>query len=122
VAWLKARGLDSASRVGERLRLKRAGKTPSESALGQLIEGVLVQAPEQLVDALGELGDGRIALVADEGSAVAGGLDIACRQWCRGRWRSAVCWPACTRPKTWSRRVRCRASLGEGDSVITPRG
>lgn len=35
-----------------------------EGALGQLIEGVLVEAPEQLVDALGELGDGRIALVS----------------------------------------------------------
>ena len=36
-----------------------------ESALGHLIEGVLVDDPASLVDALGELGDGHLALVAN---------------------------------------------------------
>src|SRR5690606_118674 len=44
-----------------------------ESALGQLIEGVLVEAPEALVEALGELGEGRLTLV----SAEAGGVEHA---------------------------------------------
>ncbi|MCC5096479.1 chromosome segregation protein SMC [Xanthomonas campestris] len=64
VAWLKARGLDSAARVGERISVESGWENAVEGALGQLIEGVLVEAPEQLVDALGELGDGRIALVS----------------------------------------------------------
>lgn len=66
VAWLKARGLDSSARVGERISVENGWETAVESALGQLIEGVLVDDPAALVDALGELGDGRIALVADE--------------------------------------------------------
>ena len=64
VAWLQARGLDSAARVGERLVVEPGWENAVEAALGQLIEGVLVQAPEQLVEALAELGEGRIALVA----------------------------------------------------------
>ena len=66
VQWLQARGLDSAARVGERLTVEAGWENAVEGALGQLIEGVLVDAPEALVDALGELGEGRIALVADE--------------------------------------------------------
>ncbi|MGE8287629.1 MAG: chromosome segregation protein SMC [Stenotrophomonas sp.] len=70
VAWLKARGLDSAARVGERISVEGGWENAVESALGQLIEGVLVEAPETLVEALGELGEGRITLVsADEGKA-----------------------------------------------------
>uniref|UniRef100_UPI000D55C480 chromosome segregation protein SMC n=1 Tax=Xanthomonas fragariae TaxID=48664 RepID=UPI000D55C480 len=65
VAWLKSRGLDSAARVGERITVESGWENAVEGALGQLIEGVLVDAPEQLVDALGELGDGRIALVSN---------------------------------------------------------
>src|SRR5690606_932981 len=66
VEWLRQRGLDSAARVGERLVVEPGWENAVESALGQLIEGVLVQAPEALVDALGELGEGRLALVAAE--------------------------------------------------------
>jgi len=70
VAWLKARGLDSAARVGERLQVEEGWENAVEGALGQLIEGVLVDAPgalidSGLVDALADLGEGRIALVAD---------------------------------------------------------
>ena len=62
--WLKARGLDSATRVGEALVVAEGWENAVEAALGQLIEGALVDAPEMLVDALGELGEGRMALVA----------------------------------------------------------
>src|SRR4249919_942819 len=63
-AWLKQRGLDSAARVGEKLIVEAGWENAVEAALGQLIEGVLVEAPEALVDALGELGEGRLTLVA----------------------------------------------------------
>ena len=66
VTWLKARGLDSAARVGERLTVEAGWENAVESALGQLIEGVLVDAPETLVEALADLGEGRIALVSGE--------------------------------------------------------
>jgi chromosome segregation protein len=64
--WLRARGLDSATRVGEALTVEPGWENTVESALGQLIEGVLVEAPETLVEAIGELGDGRLALVSPE--------------------------------------------------------
>jgi len=71
VEWLRQRGLDSAARVGEKLVVEAGWENAVESALGQMIEGVLVESPEALVEALADLGDGRIALVsaarADEG-------------------------------------------------------
>ena len=64
LSWLKARGLDSAARVGETLAVEAGWEHAVEGALGQLIEGVLVEAPEALVDAIGELGEGRLTLVS----------------------------------------------------------
>jgi chromosome segregation protein len=69
-AWLQARGLDSAARVGERLTVEAGWENAVEGALGQLIEGVLVEAPEALVDALGELGEGRLTLVSPDADAI----------------------------------------------------
>ncbi len=66
MAWLRQRGLDSAARVGASLQVEPGWENAVESALGQLVEGMLVESPETLVDALGELGDGRLALVASE--------------------------------------------------------
>src|SRR5690606_35048675 len=73
VAWLKSRGLDSAARVGEKLAVEPGWENAVEGALGQMIEGVLVESPEALVEALADLGEGRIALV----SADAGHADFA---------------------------------------------
>ena len=71
VEWLRQRGLDSAARVGEKLVVEAGWENAVEAALGQLIEGVLVEAPEALVDALGELGEGRLTLVAPGAASVA---------------------------------------------------
>ncbi|MGY1457712.1 chromosome segregation protein SMC [Luteimonas sp. A534] len=73
VAWLRQRGLDSATRVGEALEVDPGWENAVEGALGQMIEGVLVESPEALVEALADLGEGRIALV----SADAGDADFA---------------------------------------------
>jgi chromosome segregation protein len=64
IEWLRQHGLDSAARVGERLQVEAGWENAVEGALGQLIEGVLVDSPEALVEALGDLGEGRLALVA----------------------------------------------------------
>ncbi|MGN7725305.1 chromosome segregation protein SMC [Luteimonas sp. 22616] len=73
VEWLRQHGLDSAARVGERLQVEAGWENAVEGALGQLIEGVLVDSPEALVEALGGLGEGRLALV----SSAAGDADFA---------------------------------------------
>ena len=67
--WLRANGLADAARVGERLAVEAGWENAVEGALGQLIEAVLVDAPEALVEALGELGEGRVALVASASDA-----------------------------------------------------
>jgi chromosome segregation protein len=66
VAWLQQHGLDSAARVGEKLVVEPGWENAVEAALGQLIEGVLVESPESLVEALGDLGEGRLTLVSPD--------------------------------------------------------
>ncbi len=68
MAWLRQHGLDSGTRVGEALQVDAGWENAVEGALGQMIEGVLVDSPESLVEALADLGDGRIALVASNAS------------------------------------------------------
>ncbi|WP_133478710.1 chromosome segregation protein SMC [Cognatilysobacter segetis] len=69
--WLRAHGLQDASRVGESLDVDAGWETAVETALGQLIEGVLVDRPESLATALDALGEGRLALVARDGGDAA---------------------------------------------------
>ncbi|MFZ2752787.1 MAG: chromosome segregation protein SMC, partial [Lysobacteraceae bacterium] len=121
VAWLKQRGLDSAARVGEVLKVESGWENAVEGALGQLIEGVLVESPETLVDALGELGEGRIALVSDSnGDASFAPTSLAAK----------VQGPLAIRrmlsklhvAETLSDARQLLAGLGDGESVITRQG
>lgn len=121
VAWLKQRGLDSAARVGEVLQVESGWENAVEGALGQLIEGVLVESPEVLVDALGELGEGRIALVSgDTGEAAFAPTSLAAK----------VQGPLAIRrmlsklhvAETLGDARALLASLGDGESVITRQG
>ena len=121
VAWLKQRGLDSAARVGEVLKVESGWENAVEGALGQLIEGVLVESPETLVDALGELGEGRIALVSDSnGDASFAPTSLAAK----------VQGPLAIRrmlsklhvAETLGDARQLLAALGDGESVITRQG
>ena len=121
VAWLKQRGLDSAARVGEVLKVEAGWENAVEGALGQLIEGVLVDSPETLVDALGELGEGRIALVADNDTdASFASTSLAAK----------VQGPLAIRrmlsklhvAETLADARQLLAGLGDGESVITRQG
>jgi chromosome segregation protein len=119
--WLRQRGLDSATRVGESLQVEPGWENAVEGALGQLIEGVLVESPESLVDALGELGEGRLALVApDDGDQPYPATSLAAKV--RG--------PAAIRrilgklhaAETLADAHALLPRLGEGESVITRAG
>ncbi|RNF83162.1 chromosome segregation protein SMC [Montanilutibacter psychrotolerans] len=119
--WLKARGLDSAARVGEKLVVEPGWENAVEGALGQLIEGVLVEAPEALVAAIGELGDGRLALVSperDDGSYPA--TSLAARVQGPKAIRRILARLHVANDLDAARALQ--ASLGEGESVITPDG
>lgn len=121
VAWLEQHGLDSAARVGEQLQVEAGWENAVEGALGQLIEGVLVESPESLVDALGELGEGRLTLV----SSATGTADFAPTSLA-----SKVQGPLAIRrmlarlhvAETLAEARALQARLGEGESVITRLG
>jgi chromosome segregation protein len=120
-AWLKAHRLESAARVGERLSVESGWENAVESALGQLIEGVLVEAPEQLVDALAELGDGRIALVAQATAAAEfAPTSLAARVQGPLAVRRLLARLHVAEDLTAARALQ--ATLGEGDSIITRSG
>ncbi len=121
VEWLRRRGLDSAARVGEQLVVEPGWENAVEGALGQLIEGVLVESPEALVEALGDLGEGRLALVAaDAGHAEFAPTSLA----------SKVQGPLAIRrllsrlhvAESLSEARALQARLGEGESVMTRNG
>ena len=119
--WLEQQGLHDAARVGERLRVEAGWENAVEAALGQLIEAVLVDAPEQLVDALGELGDGRLALVApaeDDGFYAA--TSLAAKVQGPRAIRRLLARLHGTDDLGAARTLQ--ASLGEGESVITRAG
>src|SRR5690606_22509502 len=63
LGWLRSQGLDSARRVGESLEVEPGWETAVEAALGQLIEGVLVESPERLAGALSGLVASSLSLV-----------------------------------------------------------
>ena len=121
VQWLRQRGLDSAARVGEKLQVEAGWENAVEGALGQLIEGVLVDAPEALVDALGELGEGRLALVSNAGGDASFALTSLAAK---------VQGPLAIRrmlgklhvAETLDEARVLQARLGDGESVITRHG
>ncbi|PNS08206.1 chromosome segregation protein SMC [Solilutibacter silvestris] len=121
VEWLKKHGLDSARRVGETLDVQEGWEAAVEGALGQMIEGVLVESPEALVEALGELGEGRLTLVSpDAGNDEFADTSLAARV--KGplaiRRLLANLHVAETLPEARA----LLATLGEGASVITRAG
>jgi chromosome segregation protein len=118
------RGLDSARRVGESLQVEAGWENAVESALGQLIEGVLVEAPEALVDALGELGDGRLALVAGGDGPDAAAAYPASSLAARVRGPAAIrrLLARLHAADTLAQARELLPRLGEGESVITRSG
>ncbi|QYR52102.1 chromosome segregation protein SMC [Lysobacter soyae] len=78
LAWLQANGLGGAARVGERLDVDPGWEGAVESALGRMLEAVLVEQPTTYVDALAALTEGRVALVdAADGLAESAATSLA---------------------------------------------
>ena len=119
--WLRANGLADAARVGERLAVEAGWENAVEGALGQLIEAVLVDAPEALVEALGELGEGRVALVASASDAASyAPTSLAAKVQGPRAIRSLL-----SRLHTADDLAEARAlqpRLGDGESIITRAG
>ena len=67
--WLKAQGLQDKQRLGETLDVDAGWEAAVETVLGNLLEAVAVDAPENWFDALSSLGQGRVALVSASADA-----------------------------------------------------
>ena len=65
--WLKSQGLEANPRLGERLQVDPGWETAVETVLGSLLEAVTVDAPNDWLEAVAALAQGRIALVAESG-------------------------------------------------------
>ena len=120
-AWLKTRGLDSAARVGEKLVVESGWENAVESALGQLIEGVLVESPEALVDALGDLGEGRLTLVDPHNDSV-GFASTSLASKVKGPLAIRRILSKLHAAETLADARAMLPSLGDGESVITRAG
>ncbi len=125
-AWLQARGLDSATRVGEKLVVEPGWENAVEGALGQLIEGVLVEAPgalidSELVEALADLGEGRLTLVSsDQDSEIHAATSLAAKVQGPTAIRRILSKLHAVETLTDARALL--PQLGDGESVITRQG
>ena len=66
VQWLQQHGLALAPRVGEALTIEPGWENAVESALGQLVEGVLIDQPKRFIEKLDTLQEGRLVLIASD--------------------------------------------------------
>jgi len=62
--WLAAHGLDRAARLGESLEVEPGWETAVETVLGDLLEAVLVDSTAELLPAVADFANGRLALMA----------------------------------------------------------
>jgi len=119
--WLKAQDIQGNKRLGEALTVDGGWETAVETVLGSLLEAVTVDAPEQWMDALSSLSQGRVALVSSEQNDEAFASDsLAAR----------VQGPTAVRrllanilvAENTDAAKRMQASLHEGQAVITQSG
>jgi chromosome segregation protein len=119
--WLRAHGLQDAARVGESLEVDAGWETAVEVALGQLIEGVLVERPESLAGELDVLAEGRLALVSrDTNDAAYAATSLAARM--RGPAAIRAMLARVHAAEDIDAAVRLLPALPEGDLVITRSG
>ena len=63
IGWLQAQGLTQTRRLGESITVAAGWETAVETALGALIEGVLVDDPNEWLESLERLTEGHLALI-----------------------------------------------------------
>jgi chromosome segregation protein len=65
--WLRSQGLADNDRLGEALEVDAGWETAVETVLGSLLEAVLVDDPSAILGDLANFGQGRVALMSNEG-------------------------------------------------------
>ncbi len=121
--WLGAAGLAGRERLAERLEVESGWERAVETALGDYLEAVCVDALETLATPLESLREGRVMLLqerAEEPAEGASGPSLA--QKVAGSAAARAALAAVRTAESLSEALRARAALGPGESIITRNG
>ncbi|MGC8521011.1 MAG: chromosome segregation protein SMC [Steroidobacteraceae bacterium] len=121
--WLGEAGLAGRERLAERIEVESGWERAVETALGDYLEAVCVEALEALAAPLQSLREGRVMLVQEAGAAAAAeacGPSLA--QKVSGSASARAALAGVRTAESLSDALRLRASLGPGESIITRNG
>jgi len=121
--WLGGAGLAGAERLAERLEVETGWERAVETALGDYLEAVCVEALDALAEPLQTLREGRLVLVQESSGGVpqgASGPTLA--QKVSGSVAARAALGGVRTAETLSEALRARADLGPAESIITRNG
>ena len=118
--WLGTCGLSGAARLAERIDVESGWERAVETALGDYLEAVCVEALDALAAPLESLREGRLMLVQEAGGAGASGPSLAQKVTGSAAARAALA--TVRTAESLSEALRSRAALAPGESIITRNG
>jgi chromosome segregation protein len=121
--WLGAAGLAGRERLAERLEVESGWERAVETALGDYLEAVCVDALDTLATPLESLREGRVMLVQEQpGGTAEGGSGVSLAQKVTGSAAARAALAPVRTAESLSEALRERAALGPGESIITRNG
>lgn len=123
--WLKDKGLNNQLRLGENLTIETGWELAVETVLGDSLQAICVEGLEQVQQMLADLPQGKLAFidVNARGGAPAPGSDrTRLADKVSSDWEISELLADIYVAQDLDEAIRLRASLGEGESVITPGG
>ncbi|MDA8347609.1 MAG: chromosome segregation protein SMC, partial [Pseudomonadota bacterium] len=121
--WLGGAGLAGAERLAERLEVETGWERAVETALGDYLEAVCVEALDALAEPLQTLREGRLVLVQESSGGVPQGVfGPTLAQKVSGSSAARAALTGVRTAETLSEALRARADLGPADSIITRNG
>ncbi len=121
--WLGGAGLAGAERLAERLEVEKGWERAVETALGDYLEAVCVEALDTLAEPLQSLREGRLVLVQESsGGAPRGASGPTLAEKVSGSAAAHAALATVRTAETLSEALRARADLGPHESIITRNG
>ncbi len=120
--WLGASGLSAAARLAERIEVESGWEQAVETALGDYLEAVCVEALDALAAPLESLREGRVMLVQEAGGGGAGSGGPSLAQKVTGSAAARAALATVRTAESLSDALRSRAALAPGESIITRKG
>ena len=120
--WLGTSGLSAAARLAERIEVESGWERAVETALGDYLEAVCVEALDALAAPLESLREGRLMLVQEAGGGDAGAGGPSLAQKVTGSAAARAALATVRTAESLSDALRSRAALAHGESIITRNG